>query len=240
MDKFLFIYLTVLFQVIFASMGNSCFAGNDSLWINQRANLVHQLSENGISDQRVLDAMNIVPRHEFVPSHWNQFSYEDRPLPIGNQQTISQPFIVAYMCQEAHLKPTDKVLEIGTGSGYHAAVVSLLCSEVKSIEIIEELGMRAKHKLEMLRYENIEVKIGDGYEGWPDEAPFDVILLTAAPGKIPSPLIDQLKVGGRMIAPVGNRNQNLILYEKTEQGVISETLIPVRFVPMTGKALENE
>lgn len=234
--------LTSITCITILYIGQACIAKDDidSEWVNQRQLLVNHLSEIGITDQRVLDAMNSVPRHEFVPKQWRLFSYEDNPLPIGNQQTISQPFIVAYMCQEAKLKPTDKVLEIGTGSGYHAAVMSLLCREVKTIEIIADLGMNARELLKSLDYTNIEVKIGDGYVGWIEEAPFDMIILTAAPAEIPEPLKEQLRVGGRLIAPVGEKYQNLVMYEKTETGLTSRKLIPVRFVPMTGKALESK
>jgi len=205
-------------------------------WESQRWRLVDELRQEGITDLRVLDAMMKVPRHEFIPMQFQSQSYENHPLPIGYGQTISQPYIVAYMCQALQLKPTDRVLEIGTGSGYHAAVMSLLAAEVFTIEIIPELGRGAEQKLKELRYNNVQVFVGDGYQGLPDEAPFDAVILTAAPPKIPQPLLDQLAVGGRLIAPVGEGYQELVLVERSPNEFTQQSLLPVRFVPMTGKA----
>ena len=204
-----------------------------------RFNLVESLKDKGITDQRVLDAMCEVPRHMFVPENIRHDSYLDHPLPIGHQQTISQPYIVAYMCQALELIGTEKVLEIGTGSGYHAAVLSLLSEEVCTIEIIPALGRTAAARLKGLGYENIRVKVGDGYLGWQEHAPFDAIILTAAPPKIPQPLLDQLKIGGRLIAPVGVGFQELVLIRRVEDGYHETTLLPVRFVPMTGEAQQD-
>ena len=180
------------------------------------------------------------PRHEFVPPAWRNLSYLDRPLPIGSGQTVSQPYIVAYMSQALALKPTDRLLEIGTGSGYHAAVLSLLAGQVYTIEIIADLGIQARQKLETLGYKNIELRIGDGYQGWLEKAPFDAIILTAAPAKIPQPLLDQLGLGGRLIAPVGEDFQELVLVERDSSGYRTKFLIPVRFVPMTGRAMQEK
>jgi protein-L-isoaspartate(D-aspartate) O-methyltransferase len=198
-----------------------------------------QIEARGIRDARVLNAIRMVERHVFVPASERAFAYEDRPLPIGERQTISQPYIVAYMTEAASPKSDDKVLEIGTGSGYQAAVISKLVQHVYSIEIVESLGKRAKEVLKENGYSNVTVRIGDGYAGWPEKALFNVILLTAAPPKIPQPLIDQLAPGGRLIAPVGKMFQSLIRITKSADGKIHrEELLPVRFVPMTGKAQE--
>jgi protein-L-isoaspartate(D-aspartate) O-methyltransferase len=202
----------------------------------ERLDLVKRHIEPHIKDERVLRAMRKVPRHLFVPPRYRSRAYEDRPLPIGLDQTISQPYIVAYMTEALKLTGHEKVLEIGTGSGYQAAVLAEVAKEVYSIEIVKELGLRAKELLERLGYDNIHLRIGDGYRGWPDKAPFDAIILTAAPGHVPEPLLEQLAVGGRLIAPVGKRTQNLVLYEKTPSGIRSRRLLPVIFVPMTGEA----
>ncbi len=198
--------------------------------------LVEKLELEGISDVATLGAIGKVPRHKFVPKSYRSHSYENRPLPIGHSQTISQPFIVAYMVQALKLSKKDRVLEIGTGSGYHAAVMSEVCEHVYSIEIIPKLGEGAQEILSELGYKNIDVKIGDGYIGWKEHAPFDAVILTAAPPKIPQPLLNQLAVGGRLIAPVGVNWQELVLITKTETGFSRKRLIPVRFVPMTGEA----
>ena len=212
---------------------------DDTYWKPRRLQLVETLKREGISDAKVLDAIAKVPRHLFVPERYRENSYANRPLPIGHSQTISQPYIVAYMSQELHLTPQDNVLEIGTGSGYHAAVMSSLCRFVYTIEIVEELGLTAKDRLDSLGYENVEVRIGDGYQGWVEHAPFDAVILTAAPPQIPQPLLDQLKIGGRLIAPVGINWQELVLVTRTEDGYMRQQLIPVRFVPMTGEAQDR-
>ena len=195
-----------------------------------------QLSSRGIRDKIVLDAMHRVSRHLFIPESHRREAYADHPVPIGFRQTISQPYIVAFMTQALELRPEDRVLEIGTGSGYQAAILGELAREVFTIEIIPQLGERSKELLARLDYKNIQVRTGDGYKGWPDEAPFDAIIVTAAPPQVPQPLLDQLKVGGRMIIPVGEFNQGLILITRTVKGYERRNVLPVRFVPMTGEA----
>jgi protein-L-isoaspartate(D-aspartate) O-methyltransferase len=188
-------------------------------------------------DPRVLEAMATVPRHELVPDELRGVAYENRPLPIGHGQTISQPYIVAIMTDLLKFEPGQRVLEIGTGSGYQAAILGELGGEVYTIEIIEQLGEQARRNLERLGYRNIEVRIGDGYYGWEEQAPFDAIVVTAAASHIPPPLIKQLKNGGRMIIPVGSRFmvQQLLLVEKDAAGkVTTRQILPVRFVPLTG------
>jgi protein-L-isoaspartate(D-aspartate) O-methyltransferase len=192
-----------------------------------------------IKNARVLEAMGKVPRHEFVPLEHRAAAYEDFPLSIGHGQTISQPFIVAFMTEQLDPKPTDRVLEIGAGSGYQAAVLAALVAHVYTIEIVEPLGRRAETDLRRLGYTNVTVRIGDGYQGWPEAAPFDAIIVTCAPEQIPQPLIDQLKDGGRMIIPVGELyDQSLYLLEKRGKEVKRRAVLPVRFVPMTGRAAE--
>lgn len=191
----------------------------------------------GITNARVLMAMGRVPRHEFVPLQMRALSYLDCPLPIGYNQTISQPFIVAFMTEQLDPKPTDQVLEIGTGSGYQAAVLAELAAKVYTIEIIPDLANRAAADLKRLGYTNVFVRTGDGYKGWPEVAPFDGILVTCAPDKVPPPLITQLKEGGRMIIPVGPAwNQELVLLQKRADKLERRAVLPVRFVPMTGQA----
>ena len=195
-----------------------------------------QIAARGVRDPKVLDAMGKVPRHLFVPDKSQDEAYNDYPLGIGFGQTISQPYIVAYMTEQLGLKGHEKVLEIGTGSGYQAAVLAEIADSVFSIEIICELEKQAAHALEKNGYKNVFTRCGDGYAGWPEHAPFDAIILTAAPPEIPRPLIDQLAIGGKLIAPVGKFVQDLILMTRTEKGIKEEKLIGVRFVPMTGKA----
>ncbi|MCU0772187.1 MAG: protein-L-isoaspartate(D-aspartate) O-methyltransferase [Verrucomicrobia bacterium] len=206
----------------------------------ERLRMVQEQLESpgrGITDPRVLEAMRRVPRHEFVPSELRSQAYADHPLPIGFGQTISQPFIVAFMTECLDARPTDRVLEVGTGSGYQAAVLAELVAEVYTIEIVEPLAEQASADLNRLGYTNVHVRAGDGYQGWPGKAPFDAIIVTCAPEAVPQPLVEQLAEGGRMIIPVGRIwEQQLILLEK-EQGRLEQTsVLPVRFVPMTGKA----
>ena len=198
-----------------------------------------QIEARGVSDRRVLDAMRTVPRHLFVPEDARPWAYRDHPLGIGHRQTISQPFVVALMTELLAPEPDHKVLEIGTGSGYQAAVLSLLVAEVFSIEIVEPLAKRAAADLATHGYDNVTVIAGDGYRGLPAEAPFDGIIVTAAPPYIPEPLVEQLKLGGRMVIPVGEGYQELKLLEKTESGVEVRQVIPVRFVPMTGEVRQR-
>ena len=196
-----------------------------------------QIVSRGVKDPRVVAAMRKVPRDAFVPSLFRPLSYTDRPLPIGHEQTISQPYIVAFMTEALQLKPSDRVLEIGTGSGYQAAILAELAANVYSIEIVEPLGKSAAATLQRLGYKNVEVKIGDGYKGWPEHAPYDAIIVTCAPEKVPQPLVDQTKEGGRIVIPVGpSSNQQLYLLKKIGGRLEQQAILPVRFVPMTGEA----
>lgn len=191
-----------------------------------------------ITDRRVLAAMAKVPRHEFVPQDQRHLAYADSPLPIGFGQTISQPYIVAFMTEILEPRASDRVLEIGTGSGYQAAVLAELVQEVYTIEIVDALARRAEADFQRLGCANISVRAGDGYQGWPEKAPFDAVIVTCAPEAVPQPLIDQLKDGGRMIIPVGGGGiQELVLLQKQGSGLIKRSVLDVRFVPMTGKAL---
>ncbi len=215
-------------------------------YMAERSAMVEKIAaysaEHRVSEPRILDAMRRVPRHEFVPLPLRRRSYDDSPLPIGEGQTISQPFIVGFMTQLLDPKNTETILEVGTGSGYQAAVLSLLVKEVYSIEILPGLGKRAENDLRRLGFSNVKVRIGDGYQGWPEKAPFDAIIVTCAPDHVPAPLVAQLKAGGRLVIPVGPEGsgdadgQELILIRKTKTGLIREKRLPVRFVPMTGKA----
>jgi protein-L-isoaspartate(D-aspartate) O-methyltransferase len=206
---------------------------------NRNAMIDEQIKKRGVSDPHVLDAMGKINRHLFVPEQYRSMAYSDHPLPIGHAQTISQPYIVAFMSELLKVKKTDRVLEIGTGSGYQAAVLGEIVKEVYSIEIIEKLGKRSAALLNKLGYTNIFTRIGDGYQGWPEKAPFDKIIVTAAPPEIPPALIEQLKPGGLMIVPVGTTYQELILIEKTQEGIKKKSVLPVRFVPMV-KEKSNE
>jgi protein-L-isoaspartate(D-aspartate) O-methyltransferase len=199
-----------------------------------------QIAGRGISDPRVLAAMSRVPRHELVPEDVRDHAYEDRPLPIGHDQTISQPFVVAYMTEQLQLRGGERVLEVGTGSGYQAAVLAEIAGEVYTIEIVEPLGKRAQADLQRLGYQNVHVRVGDGYRGWPELAPFDAIVVTAAPERVPQPLVDQLAVGGRLVLPVGGFDQELVRIERRPDGIHQERLIDVRFVPMRGEAEREE
>ena len=192
----------------------------------------NQIEARGVSDLRVLEAMRKVERHKFIPGHHVASAYEDHPLPIGHGQTISQPYIVALMTELCELKGNEKVLEIGTGSGYQAAIFSLLAKQVYSIEIVDPLAKSARQKLKELGYHNIEIRTGDGYLGWPEKAPFDVIMLTASPPKIPQTLIDQLADGGILVAPEGDFTQELIKITKNKGTITKKTVTYVRFVPM--------
>jgi len=210
--------------------------GQDPYQSNRIEMVNQQIAARGVKDKTVLSAMRKVLRHEFVSSNYQDMAYHDTPLPIGFGQTISQPYIVGYMSEQLNLTKQDTVLEIGTGSGYQAAVLAEIVSKVFTIEIIPELGNQASDLLKRLGYKKINVKIGDGYQGWPEYAPFNCIILTAAPPKIPQPLLNQLKEGGKLIAPVGDEFQELILITRMGEEFKRKRLIPVRFVPMTGKA----
>jgi protein-L-isoaspartate(D-aspartate) O-methyltransferase len=212
--------------------------------IKEREEMVaEQIQARGIKDANVLSAMRIVPRHAFIPESEQKQAYGDYPLPIGFDQTISQPYIVAFMTEALELKPDSKVLEIGTGSGYQAAVCAEIAAEVYTIEIVEGLSKRAEEKLKELGYTNVFVKAGDGYFGWPEKAPFDAIIGTAATERIPEPLIEQLKPGGRMILPYETKAgfQYLVLVTKDDKGNINKRkVMPVMFVPMTGEVTKPE
>jgi protein-L-isoaspartate(D-aspartate) O-methyltransferase len=195
-----------------------------------------QIEARGIRDARLLAALRKVPRHLFVPPEEQDEAYNDYPLAIGHAQSISQPYVVAYMTEALELKPRDRVLEIGTGSGYQAAILAELVAEVYSIEIVEPLAKQAEARLRRLGYSNVQVRAGDGYRGWPEAAPFDAIIVTAAPGHVPQPLVDQLREGGRMVLPLGQWDQELVRLRRTREGIRREYLLPVRFVPMTGEA----
>lgn len=222
-------------------------AGDDDPFAEARQDMIREIEadvrrtslqlDTEALDPRVMQALATVPRHALVPGSLQDVAYENRPLPIGHGQTISQPYIVAIMTDLLKMTPADKVLEVGTGSGYQAAILAELVDRVYTIEIIEALGQQARAGLEALGYENITVRIGDGYYGWQEQAPFDAIVVTAAASHIPPPLIEQLKNGGRMIVPVGSRFmvQQLVLVEKDLQGeVVTRQILPVRFVPLTG------
>jgi len=238
--------ITVLF---FLLLNTFLYGGNTGAYYdNQREKLIEIIKQEVKNtskylrkdslDKRVIDAINSVPRHKFVPFYSRLNAYENRPLPIGHGQTISQPYIVAIMTDLLNLKPSDRVLEIGTGSGYQAAIAAQIVKEVYSIEVIEPLGLEAKKRLKRLGYKNIKTRIADGYYGWKEHAPYDAIIVTASAGHIPPPLLKQLKPGGKMIIPVGSLFfvQQLILIQKDQKGdLTTRQIMPVRFVPLTGK-----
>ena len=240
-------YLARYFFLLLMLPGGYALADTDDDYKKQRTQLVRSLEqhvretsaylEKDRLDPRVMQAMSSIPRHEFVPEAEKRYAYENRPLPIGHGQTISQPYIVAIMTDLLGLKPGDRVLEIGTGSGYQAAVLAELVQEVYSIEIIGDLARRAREVLDRLGYKQVKTRVGDGYYGWEEQAPFDAIVVTAAADHVPPPLIQQLKTGGHMIIPVGSRfmTQQLILVKKSDDGITTRLLLPVRFVPLTGE-----
>ncbi len=211
----------------------------DAFAQQRQAMVTRHLEARDIRNQRVLQAMRRVPRHEFVPKSQIHHAYRDSPLPIGHRQTISQPYIVALMTQLVDPKPTDKALDVGTGSGYQAAVLAETVASVYTIEIVAPLAAEAKQRLESLGYKNVQTRQGDGYRGWPEEAPFDIIIVAAAPDHIPQPLIDQLAPGGTLVIPVGDAWQVLMRIDKDKDGVVKKSRVaPVAFVPMTGEAQE--
>ena len=211
----------------------------EAKYAEQRAYMVRtQIEARGVRDPLVLSAMRKVPRRKFMPAQVRGLAYHDGAVPIGHGQTISQPFIVAAMTEQLQLRGPEKVLEIGTGTGYQAAVLAEISSEVCTIEILKPLADTAAKHLKEMGYKNVRVRCGDGFQGWKEHAPFDAIIVTCAPPKVPQPLIDQLKVGGRLVCPVGKqwRPQKLVLVTKTKDGVKEEFLMGVAFVPMTGEA----
>ena len=228
--------------VLFGLAALACSAGPTDRqlmsrdWIAERQRMVdEQLRARDIRDPRVLDAMLSVPRHLFVPEASRADAYRDSPVPIGYGQTISQPYIVAFMTQALQIQPGARVLEIGTGSGYQAAVLATLAKQVYSIEILAPLADRARETLSTLGYRNVDVRTGNGYLGWPEHAPFDRVMVTAAPEEVPAALVEQLKVGGLMAVPVGTVIQELRILRRTEHGIETLDTLPVRFVPMTNK-----
>ena len=214
------------------------FSASEEAMAAQRERMVsEQIARRGIREARLLEAMRLVPRHRFVPLEEQAYAYTDGPLPIGEGQTISQPYIVGLMTQMLGLQGSETVLEVGTGSGYQAAVLAQVVSRVYSVEIIEALHLRATERLAGLGYKNVETRLGDGYQGWPEHAPYDGILVTAAARSVPPPLVEQLKPGARLVIPVGEPyfSQRLLLIEKAADGSVSETeVLPVAFVPLTG------
>lgn len=224
----------ILLAFIFFGLIQNCFS--QEIYEKQRELMVRlQLETRDIKNKQVLEAMGKVPRHLFIPEEFRELAYNDHPVQIGEGQTISQPYMVAYMTQAVNPKKMDRVLEIGTGSGYQAAILGELVNKVYTIEIVEPLGQQAKSRLESMGYENISVRIGDGYNGWPEEAPFDAIVVTAGAEEIPQPLIDQLADGGKMVIPVGPHDgiRYLTLLTKKRGKIKRQTLMPVRFVPFT-------
>lgn len=238
----MFIPLIILAGLIFFSGGKTGDrmkpdSETDEEYSRMRQRMVSaQIEARGVRDRLVLDAMRKVPRHLFVPERFRREAYDDGPLPIGGEQTISQPYIVALMTELMRLKGGEKVLEIGTGSGYQAAVMAEIAGEVYTIEIVPELCHRADSTLKSLDYKNVNVRCGDGYQGWPEQAPFDAIMVTAAPDHIPPALVEQLNPNGIMVLPIGRYYQELITVTKSDTGIVRKDVIPVRFVPMTGDA----
>lgn len=215
------------------------FAG-DSYTAQRRAMVAEQLRPRGIQKPDVISAMERVPRHLFVPEGVRDQAYDDQALALGQGRTVYQPYVVALMTSLLELDKGDRVLEVGTGSGYQAAVLSRVAREVYSIEIVPAIADQARKRLNVLGYDNVQVLVGDGYQGWPSKAPFDAILLSAAPPRIPKPLMDQLRVGGKMVAPVGGTFQDLQVITKTADGVEKRTIIPVRLSPMTGRVRDGQ
>jgi len=229
------IYYTILFLSLitsFVMVGINVYAKDDDFEARREYMVKGQIESRGVKDPAVLSAMREVKRHLFVPLYLRSRAHNDTPLPIDHNQTISQPYIVAFMTEAANLKSEDRVLEIGTGSGYQAAVLAKIVKEVYSIEIVKPLADSAKKRLKDLGYSNVKVRLGDGYKGWEEFAPYDVIVVTAAPPEVPQALLDQLVVGGRMIIPIGSIYQELYRITRTETGFDRKALLPVRFVPM--------
>ena len=228
--------LAVLAIAVAACLGGGGASGSDR-YAEARRRMVEEIRQRDIDRSDVLAALSRVERHRFVPAAVRPSAYDDTALPIGYDQTISQPYVVALMTSLLDVGPGDKVLEIGTGSGYQAAVLAEIVGQVYTIEIVEPLGVQAQGTLQRLGYDNVHVRIGDGYRGWPEKAPFDAIVVTAAPPQVPRPLLDQVKVGGRIVLPVGQGWQDLRVMTKLRDGSFeTRSVAPVRFVPMTGQA----
>jgi protein-L-isoaspartate(D-aspartate) O-methyltransferase len=240
-NRFSAVIATKIFAAVIAINSATTLAQSRLLTDSARNKMVDdEIVDAGVKNPRVIEAMRNTPRHEFVPLGQRKNAYFDMALPIGEGQTISPPFVVAYMTEAIDPQPSDNVLEIGTGSGYQAAVLSKLVRQVYTIEIVSSLGHRAAKALEKLRYDNVHVKVGDGYQGWPEHAPFDKIIVTCSPEKVPPALVEQLREGGRMVVPVGERyQQTLYLLKKTHGKLVAEALQSTLFVPMTGKAEAN-
>ncbi len=243
-NKFLILFIIIIIYFPFIISAYQSAAAGDAATLASpeidfkvlRENMVrNQIEARGIKDRRVLEAMLKVERHRFVPTQIQPLAYEDTPLPIGSGQTISQPYIVALMTEVLALQGNEKALEIGTGSGYQATILAEIANEVYTIEILPELAKQAEKLMQELGYKNIKVKCADGYLGWPEHAPFDVIMVTCAPAEIPKPLIEQLAEGGRMVIPVGEEFQELKLLIKKNGRIEEKDIIPVRFVPMLKK-----
>lgn len=232
LEKQLFLHFFLMIHLF--CTGCCAKSSDETTFSHQREGMVKtQIVKRGITSDGVLKAMDSVERHHFVPVKYRSEAYGDHPLPIGYGQTISQPYIVALMTEALAPDTLMTVLEIGTGSGYQAAVLSGLCKKVYSIEIVEPLGRRAQKTLKQLGYSNVEIKIGDGYEGWKEHAPYDAIIVTCAPTEVPMPLVEQLADGGKMVIPVGRKGvQELVLLTKSEGVLVQDTIVPVRFVPM--------
>lgn len=228
-----------LFFLLLVSSSHAVLAADS--WLDQRRKMVSEFVEaEGVTNERVLKSMRQVPRHEFCLKPFRDTAYQDTALPIGSRQTISPPFVVAYMTEVIDPQANDRVLEIGTGSGYQAAVLSNLAKDVYSIEIVKPLGESAAKRLEKLGYRNVHCRVGDGYKGWAENAPFDKIIVTCSPESVPIPLIEQLKEGGRMVIPLGQRYQQVFhLFQKKDGKLVQEKLIPTLFVPMTGISEDN-
>lgn len=237
--EFFILALTLLSIFLLANF--SIPEDDNNVYAQKRWEMVEtQIISRGIRDSKLIRAMLKIPRHKFVPENLRDIAYGDNPLPVGIEQTISQPYIVALMTELLRLNSGEKVLEVGTGSGYQTAILAEMGCKVYTIEILEPLSEKAQQVLKSLGYEDIHYKIGDGYRGWPQFAPFDAIIVTAAPDHMPQPLIEQLKTNGRMIIPVGAQYQELLLTKKTDKGTDMKTVTPVRFVPMIGEAQKSK
>jgi protein-L-isoaspartate(D-aspartate) O-methyltransferase len=230
----------LIWLIVLLVLGGVLPSGAEDLWAAQRRSMVERLRQRGITQPDVLAAMEKVPRHLFVPESVRSQAYADEVLSLGSGRTIYDPHVVALMTSLLDLQKGDKVLEVGTGTGYHAAVLARLAREVYSVEIVPPVASQARQRLQALGYHNIEIRVGDGYQGWSEKGPFDAILLAVAPPHIPQPLIDQLRLGGRMVVPVGGLLQDLLVITKTSDGLQKRTVIPVKLAPMKGKVRDGK